>query len=154
MTLGLNDEVPVVICVDGAVGDGRGEGLVASEDMGKTFLVLGSWFLVHRGFLRELRVLRGGRLRLNCLTTNGTNHTNESKLNTKIRFSCVCLCALSVRRGEHCDLFFTTEGTEFTEKAETQSRQYSVGRGTGKGGVACLVQSAIRFAMSRTIASF
>jgi len=46
MTLGLNDEVPVVICVDGAVGDGRGEGLVASEDMGKTFLVLGSWFLV------------------------------------------------------------------------------------------------------------
>ena len=98
-----------------------------------------AWFLVHRGFLRELRVLRGGRLRLNCLTTNGTNHTNESKLNTKIRFSCVCLCALSVRRGEHCDLFFTTEGTEFTEKAETQSRQYSVfswqRNGKGRGSV-------------------
>jgi len=27
---------------------------------------------------------------------------------------------LGVLRGEHCDLFFTTEGTEFTEKAETQ----------------------------------
>ena len=57
---------------------------------------------------------------MNCLTTNGTNHTNENKRNIKIHFGCVCLCALSVRRGEHCDLFFTTEGTEFTEKAETQ----------------------------------
>jgi len=74
----------------------------------------GAWFLVHRGFLRELR---GGRLRLNCQTTNDTN---ESKRNIKIHFPCVSLVALSVLRGEDCDLFFTTEGTEFTEKAETQ----------------------------------